>query len=132
MTNLEKYKKELKELFYYIDIEPCIYIELSDKHKCNDCPLFNEKGFCDTSKLIDWLSDEYCEPIILTKIELDIINHCRLMNSGDHLFSSVSILNTLSNEGHYKGVSDINMTLDEILDNYVIVADGYDGFEECK
>lgn len=125
MTNLKKHKNEL--LSYtgnspYIDramqkaIAKFVY-----KHR------FEIKGE-DPESLLNWLCEECDEPIKLKLFEKDIL--CMFGSSSK--FEGYHFLMALKKKGHFKGIEDTSMTIKYILENSIIVADDYEGFEDCK
>lgn len=122
ITNFEKYVEEIKE-----EIEDynffCVVASIKDKNNlCND-----DCSACRMSCL-DWLKEEYKEPIKLTKWEYDLILNCAKIyryNDKDILENSLIIID-MKRKGYFKGLNDLNITLEEIKNNYIIVEDNYD------
>lgn len=122
ITNFEKYVEEIKE-----EIEDynffCVVASIKDKNNlCND-----DCSACRMSCL-DWLKEEYKEPIKLTKWEYDLILNCAKIyryNDKDILENSLIIID-MKRKGYFKGLNDLNITLEEIKNNHIIVEDNYD------
>lgn len=122
ITNFEKYVEEIKEEIEYYNFF-CIVASIKDKNcLCND-----DCSSCRMSCL-DWLKEEYKEPIKLTKWEYDLIlNSAKIYryNDKDILENSLIIID-MKRKGYFKGINDLNITLEEIKNNHIIVEDNYD------
>lgn len=68
-----------------------------------------------------WLKRPYQKPKVkLTKLEYDLIEYCH--ESDDECnFNNWIYLNAMKEKGHFKGISNDGMTLEEILNNCEIV-----------
>lgn len=80
----------------------------------DDFKKYSEKGF-------GWLLEEHKEPIKLKQWEKDLIS---LFDKGyckDYSFSSFLYLNGLKEKGHFKGISDTSMKIQDILNNCEVV-----------
>lgn len=96
-----------------------IVINLRNK----DYESFDEKGF-------GWLLEEYKEPIKLKQWEYDLIKiHTEPLHA---CFCNFGTLVKLYNKGYFKGIKDVSMKVEDILNNHIIVSDNYEGFEDCK
>lgn len=122
ITNFEKYVEEIKE-----EIEDynffCIVASIKDKN----CLCNNDCSACRMSCL-DWLKEEYKEPFKLKKWEYDLIlNSAKIYryNDKDILENSLIIID-MKRKGYFKGINDLNITLEEIKNNHIIVEDNYD------
>lgn len=130
MKNIEFYKKEMKEMFEKKNIRLCHYIkELDSFVTCQNCPLHKDYDckYCDTGKSVDWLLEEHKEKNKLKQWEFDLIETND--KSRDNKFKDFKTYQYMLGKGHFKGIYDTFMTLQEILENYEIVPDDY-GFGE--
>lgn len=122
ITNFEKYVEEIKEEIEYVNFF-CIVASIKDKNDlCND-----DCSACRMSCL-DWLKEEYKEPIKLTKWEYDLVLNCaeaRNYNDKDTL-KKYWIIEGMKHKGYFKGINDLNITFEEIKNNHIIVEDDYD------
>lgn len=126
MTNLERYKDEFVYMLNKNKITLCSFFEfLNNYDDCDTCPYGFEscekEGWCNYRKFIDWLLEEHKERIKLKQWEKDLIYIFKenfSMQSEDGLFWPFK---ELKQKGYFKGVTDTNMTLEEILDNCEIV-----------
>lgn len=120
MTNLEWLKKNLSEE-EKSNVQMCVvFNEKIYKNTCNgkdcyDCPL-NKVG-----DLIDYLLAEHKEPIKLKQWEKDLISIYDENRSIDYRFSSFFTLDKLKEKGYFKGVTDTNMIVEEILNNCEVI-----------
>lgn len=121
ITNFEKYVEEIKEEIEYMNFF-CIVASIKDKNDlCND-----DCSACRMSCL-DWLKEEYKEPIKLTKWEYDLILNCAsTYGYYDMSIKNFWIIIGMKRKGYFKGINDLNITFEEIKDNHVIVKDNYD------
>lgn len=128
MNNLEFYKDEIyeiqKDLF---DKGLCI----SDSIGVSICNVYEKqiglRALMPT--VLDWLLEEHKEPIKLTKFEYDLL--MSYINKG-YFFRNYSELKEMRNKGYFKGIKDMSVSMDYILNNCIIVSDDYEGFEDCK
>ena len=133
MTNLEYYKDEFVCMLKKSKLTLCSCFEALNNHDdCDTCP-YNvencaEEGLCNYRKFIDWLLEEHKEPIKLKKWEYDLLT----LIDKERTFFSISKLRKLREKGHFKGVTDTLMDMEEILEDFVIVSDDYEGFDDCK
>lgn len=121
MTNLEAYKEIIKEYVKETGELTCAVAKLRDfplKNcnyiACSDCKQF----------MIDWLSEEYIEPIELTQFEYDLLDTFKKHGNYKDSFDSYICDSMKKERGYFKGVKDASMTLKEILDNCVVKKDG--------
>ena len=128
ITNVEKYVEEIKE-----EIEDanffCIVASIKDKNGlCND-----DCSSCRMSCL-DWLKEEYKEPIKLIKWEYDLILNCEEASeySDEDMLEDYWIIEGMKRKGYFKGINDLNITFKEVEDNHIIVEDNYDFDQNCK
>ena len=123
MTNLERYKDEFVYMLNKNKITLCSFFEvLNNYDDCDTCPYGFEscekEGWCNYRKFIDWLLEEYKEPIKLTKFEYDLL--MSYINKGYSL-KNYSELKEMRNKGYFEGVTDTSMTFREILKNCEVV-----------
>ena len=114
MKNQEKYFNEIFEAFNRDDV--CSFrIEFINKKNCMGIS-------CDECHEMtrQWLEEEYKEPIKLTQFEYDSLSCCD-ENKRKKRFNYYTMCMQLKNKGYYKGVYDVKMTIEEILDNCEIV-----------
>ena len=115
MKNKEKYFNEILEAF--INKEECAF-KVFNIYKRNSCSCIS----CDecAKKIKQWLEEECTEPIVLTQFEYDSLSCCD-ENKRKKRFNYYTMCMQLKNKGYYKGVYDVKMTIEEILDNCEIV-----------
>lgn len=115
MTNLEYYKDEIKErLSNNTYISDCIY-QVYVKHY--GFHTRNTEGW-----LLDWLLEEHREPIKLKQWEYDLIETNDMPHS--RMFKDFKTYKHMVKKGHFKGITDTSMTLQEILDNCEVEDNG--------
>ena len=129
MTNLEKYIEQIKKEVKYGDFF-CTVASIKNKSEfCNE-----NCSECRTSCL-DWLKEEYKEPIKLTKWEYDLILNCAKASRyhNEDSLKNYWIIEGMKLKGYFKGINDLNITFKEVKDNHVIVEDNYEDFDQnCK
>ena len=121
ITNFEKYVGKIKEWIEYGDFF-CTVASIKDKNNlCDDG--------CSACRMscLDWLKEEYKEPFKLTKWEYDLILNCALTCG----YYNISIKNFwiiigMKRKGYFKGINDLDITIEEIKNNHIIVKDDYD------
>ena len=122
ITNFEKYVGKIKEeMIEYGDFF-CTVASIKNKNNlCDDD--------CSTCRMscLDWLKEEYKEPFKLTKWEYDLILNCALTCG----YYNISIKNFwiiigMKRKGYFKGINDLDITIEEIKNNHIIVKDDYD------
>lgn len=129
MTNLEKYIEQIKKEVKYGDFF-CTVASIKNKSEfcnenCSEC-----RASC-----LDWLKEEYKEPIKLTKWEYDLILNCAKASRyyDEDSLKNYWIVEGMKRKGYFKGINDLNITFKEIKDNHIIIEDNYDNFDEnCK
>lgn len=106
MINLEFYREKIKD---FLDDNLSFRDELSNTfgYEVNYRENF-------VSKFIDWMLQEYKEPINLKQWEYDLLD---IWASPNTKFKNHTLLMELSAKGHFKGIEDISMTPKDILDN---------------
>lgn len=115
MTNLEFYKDEIVEIKKREEnrILECLLREMQTKsYDCEVCAQCLKES-------LDWLLEEHKEPIKLKKWEYDLLffYSCNSLAK----FKDSSILSKMKEKGHFKGITDTSMTLQDILDNCEVV-----------
>ena len=122
ITNFEKYVEKIKEGVKY---ESFFCTVASIKNKNNFC---NDN--CSKCKMscLNWLKEEYKEPIKLTKWEYDLILNCEEASEyrDEDMLEQYWIIEGMKHKGYFKGINDLNITFEEIKNNHVIVEDDYD------
>ena len=125
MTNLEANKDEIKKLIKKGERFGCAICKAKNKY-CKQC--CGDDGDDILCNVVDWLLEEHKEPIKLKKWEYDLLT----LIDKERTFFSISKLRKLREKGHFKGVTDTLMDMEEILEDFVIVSDDYEGFDDCK
>lgn len=121
MTNLEFYKDELIDILAeHTSVDRNGKPHTCDSVGCLDCAFSKKKNCQKATK--EWLLVEHKEKIKLKQWEYDILKHC---DNASRTYIQMKHL------GYFKGTSD-DLTIDEILSDYIIVSDDYEGFEETK
>lgn len=116
MTNLEWLKKNLSEeekskVQMCVVVNEKLYKDTCNGKNCYHCPI-NKVG-----DLIDFLLLERKEPIKLKQWEYDLIEHYAVIKR----FDGVDMLIVMRSKGHFKGIKDTSMTLEEILNNCEVI-----------
>lgn len=111
MTNLEFYKDEIEKNFKTYDAfwgEMTLPVTLQGF-------LHNHIKECgeDAKSQLYWLLEEHKEPIKLKQWEKDLLELC----SPFEQFGEVYVTNVMKGKGHFKGITDTNMSIKEILEN---------------
>lgn len=124
MTNLEFYKDELKEIIEDVARDAKLSykwkvvgeaFQIFIKKKSEQQHMFYKDAHGEGA--IDWLLAEHKYPIKLKQWEKDLISVFDTNYSKQSEFWSFLSLKELKQKGHFKGITDISMTLQEILDN---------------
>lgn len=117
MTNLEKFKDEIRKVYlekgYLGDAVFNVAIRNGYKYSRNHS----------NDQLLDWLLQEYKEPIKLKQWEKDLIEAYQERLGVDHAFYSNYNLEELKERGHFKGVIDTSMNIRIILENCEVIDD---------
>lgn len=122
MTNLEHYKDELKEV---IALRFVMENSISDDigYGFRDFAIDHYKEWITDDKIsgsfVDWLLEEYKEKIELKQWEFDLLSDY----NGSMEFYGCYTLQNMSNKGYFKGVTDMDMTTQEILENCEVIDD---------
>lgn len=127
MTNLEWLKQNFKECSSDKYTPPCRCIYMAENGCDCDNVLCKNCEYDSFYKILDYLSQEHKEPIKLKQWEYDLMY--RLKGSS---FNTWSHLSDMKEKGYFKGVKDTSIKIEDILKNYEIVSDDYEGFEDCK
>ncbi len=129
ITNFEKYVEKIKKEVKYGDFF-CTVASIKNKSEfCN-----NNCSECRMSCL-DWLKEEYKEPIKLTKWEYDLILNCTEAThySDKDRLKNYWIIEGMKDKGYFKDINDLNITFKEIKENHIIIEENYDDFDQnCK
>lgn len=133
MINFEKYAVKIKEeavkgyenFFCIIPKIKNKRVKICTRDDCANC----------MKESINWLLEEYKEPIQLTKWEYDLILNCleiyRYPN--EDILKNLWTIKGMKRKGYFKGINDLNITFKEIKDNHIIVEDNYEDFDQnCK
>lgn len=110
MKNYEFYKGEINKTAKLINPLSCSLHYL--KENMDDCSNLKNCSECLNNSL-NWLFEEYKEPIKLTRFEYDLLGSFDY----DAVFGNGIILPTMKQKGYFKGVPDTPMTIKEILIN---------------
>lgn len=118
MTNLEKHRDEIFELYRnsnkYGNTEK--FYEACEKV----CRKYSKYQVLYVDLVWRWISSNYIEPIILSRIEKSLICFYLTETNKQLKFKDIRLLNHLKNNGHFKGVYDVNMTIYQIANNMKI------------
>lgn len=91
--------------------------ENDTKNCCDNCDV------CLKNSLI-MLAQEHKEPIELTKFEFDLLKTIEKYNKArrfkEYIFTDMKM-----EKGYFKGIKDISMTIEEILENCVVKDDAH-------
>lgn len=122
MTNFEKYFEQLKK---EIECDDFFCVVASIKNKNDLC---GDGCYSCEMSCLDWLKEEYEEPIRLTKWEYDLILNCEEANeySDEDTLEEYWIIEGMKQKGHFKGINNLDITFKEVKDNHIIVEDDYD------
>lgn len=118
MTNLEFYKDEIKKKIKNGENFCCAICQTKNKN-CPQCSA--DDGDDILCNVVDWLSEEYKEPIKLKQWEKDLIDiYCNV-----HNWKNVKLKNTtlfeMKDKGYFKGVIDTSMKIEDILKNCEVI-----------
>lgn len=122
MLVIEKVLEDIKNIDTSIDPTECQLYEILKNKSSDSCP-YDSCDNCLKISLLE-LAKEYKEPIELTQFEYDLLDTYK--KYGNHKIEfSFSICDRMKNQkGYFKGVKDIFMTIEEILENCVVKKDG--------
>ena len=113
MTNLEYYKDEILKHCSLCDIAwICKYGKQCPGIHCSDCEFDNSDKKC-----IEVILAEHKEPVKLKQWEKDLLE----THEPRYIFNNLFSLYKMKERGHFKGVTDIGMTIGEILENCEVV-----------
>lgn len=114
MTNLEANKDEIKKLIKKGERFGCAICKAKNKY-CTQC--CGDDGDDILCNVVDWLLEEYKEPIKLKQWEYDLIEHYAVIKR----FDGVDMLIVMRSKGHFKGVKDTSMSIQYILNNCEVI-----------
>lgn len=122
MTNFEKYFEQIKK---EIECDDFFCVVASIKNKNDLC---GDGCYSCEMSCLDWLKEEYEEPIRLTKWEYDLILNCEEANeySDEDTLEEYWIVEGMKQKGYFKGINNLDITFKEVKDNHIIVEDNYD------
>lgn len=129
MTNFEKYFEQIKE---GIECDAFFCVVASIKNKNNLC---GDGCYSCEMSCLDWLKEEYEEPIKLTKWEYDLILNCEEANeySDEDMLEQYWIIEGMKHKGYFKGIDNLDITFKEVKDNHIIIEENYEDFDQnCK
>ena len=117
MINLEFYRDEIIEKNKSIDAGryfECVLCKVRNKiydcrKPCHQC----------LEESVDWLLEEYKEPIKLKQWEYDMIESNNMSHA--NVFDAFYTYRAMKGRGYFKGIKDTSMTLEDILDNCEVV-----------
>lgn len=91
---------------------------IKNGHDCDDCDdcnvVCNKCEFSTNKNCYKFLAEEYKPKIKLTKLEHDLLKIDVVRSSP---FGNYADYMNLKNIGHFKGITDLSMTIQDILDN---------------
>lgn len=122
MTNFEKYFEQIKK---EIECDDFFCVVASIKNKNDLC---GDGCYSCEMSCLDWLKEEYEEPIRLTKWEYDLILNCEEANeySDEDTLEEYWIVEGMKQKGYFKDIDNLDITFKEVKDNHIIVEDDYD------
>lgn len=120
MTNLEANKDEIKKLIKKGERFGCAICKAKNKH-CTQC--CGDDGDDILCNVVDWLLEEYKEPIKLKQWEYDLIEICYKCNSylETDTLKSYFFFESLKEKGYFKGITDTSMKIEDILENCEVI-----------
>lgn len=121
MTNLEANKDEIKKLIKKGEHFGCAICKAKNKH-CTQC--CGDDGDDILCNVVDWLLEEYKEPIKLKQWEKDLVSLYDEDDEGysiDYNFNSFLALIRLKEKGYFKGITDTSMKIGYILENCEVI-----------
>lgn len=117
MTNLEANKDEIKKLIKKGERFGCAICKAKNKY-CKQC--CGDDGDDILCNVVDWLLEEYKEPIKLKQWEYDTIKYHGKLSK----FNDIHFLMAMKNKGYFKDMNSVekcSMTIKEILDNCEVI-----------
>lgn len=114
MTNLEFYKDEIKKKIKNGENFCCAICQTKNKN-CPQCSA--DDGDDILCNVVDWLSEEYKEPIKLKQWEYDLMWG---LEEGSK-FHDWGSLCYMKRKGYFKGVKDTSMSIQYILNNCEVI-----------
>lgn len=113
MTNLEANKDEIKKLIKKGERFGCAICKAKNKH-CTQC--CGDDGDDILCNVVDWLLEEYKEPIKLKQWEKDLLETLQCKEFCYH-----ELLLEMRYKGYFKGIKDISMKIEDILENCEVI-----------
>lgn len=128
LNGIEELKEKAEHpsnIEYLIDYITNIYCDIVDDHEHLNIRIRLPKGFKFGVSLDDTLADclkkPYQKPKIkLSQFEYDSLSCCNEVKRKKK-FSYFTMLKQMKYKGYYKGVYDVSMTVQEILDNCEVI-----------
>lgn len=121
MTNLEWFNEigmiaENEVWTKTSDLKGQIGVNLVIALRDDDFKKYSEKGF-------GWLLEEHKEPIKLKQWEYDLIETCYKCSSylETDTLKSYNFFESLKEKGHLRGIDDLKIRIEEILDNCEVI-----------
>lgn len=126
MTNLEWVKNNFNRLELSNDDSFCEIAFISKTGKsCVECKgtCCSECQFRNIRNAIDYLLQEHKEPIKLKQWEYDLIETCYKCSSylETDTLKSYNFFESLKEKGHLRGIDDLKIRIEEILDNCEVI-----------
>ena len=128
MTNLEHYKYEISNRWMgYVKLRgqekysEYLGLAITDVFKEDLKRLGFDKASPSVSEVMYWLTREYQEPVKLKQWEKDLLGYLYRTSFEKMSFVHYAELNYLKGEGHFKGITNADMELSEILNNCEVI-----------
>lgn len=128
MTNLEHYKYEISNRWMgYVKhrgqekYSEYLGLAITDVFKEDLKRLGFDKAAPSVSEVMYWLTREYQEPVKLKQWEKDLLGYLYRTSFERMSFVRYAELNYLKGEGHFKGITNADMELSEILNNCEVI-----------
>ena len=125
MTNLEHYEREIADRWMeYVNqrgqesYNECLGLAVTDVFTEDLKRLGFDKPATSISEVMYWMTREYQEPIKLKHWEKDLLD-CTFNKSLD--FKDYRDLLEMKHRGYFKGISNTDMKLSEILENCEVI-----------
>lgn len=125
MTNLEHYEREIADRWMtYVNqrgqesYNECLGLAVTDVFTEDLKRLGFDKPATSISEVMYWMTREYQEPIKLKHWEKDLLD-CTFNKSLD--FKDYRDLLEMKHRGYFKGISNTDMKLSEILNNCEVI-----------
>ena len=128
MTNLEHYKREISDRWMgYVKhrgqerYNEYLGLAIIDVYIKDLKRLGLDEPATAVASVMHWLVREYEEPIKLKQWEKDLLGYLYRTSSEKMSFVYYAELNYLKGEGHFKGITNADMELSEILNNCEVI-----------